>query len=171
VLVEIRNLDNGRRTLARVNDRGPFVENRIVDCSLAAAKALGFVGHGVARVQLRLLDTNADVASILARKARPLVEDAAPPVLTVHAVADRLALVGPPAPHFVTSNTSAPREATRDDLVLRRASVLPFPVLLRAWQWLANTIVGPDGHDGTDRQVRKLLGATGVRGFVHLFTR
>ena len=53
VLVE--NLSNGRSVVVRINDRGPFVRGRIVDLSLAAAKALGMAKDGVARVRLRQL--------------------------------------------------------------------------------------------------------------------
>lgn len=51
----IRNLDNGRTTTVRVNDRGPFVNNRIIDLSYAAAKELGVVGPGTARVYLQTI--------------------------------------------------------------------------------------------------------------------
>lgn len=55
-LVEVVNLDNGRRLVVRINDRGPFIKNRIVDLSKAAAEALGVVGPGVARVELYLVE-------------------------------------------------------------------------------------------------------------------
>ncbi|HUP42848.1 MAG TPA: septal ring lytic transglycosylase RlpA family protein, partial [Thermoanaerobaculia bacterium] len=48
-LLEVRNLDNGRVCLVRVNDRGPFAKGRILDVSFAAAKELGMVGPGTAR--------------------------------------------------------------------------------------------------------------------------
>ncbi|MEW6429396.1 MAG: septal ring lytic transglycosylase RlpA family protein [Thermodesulfobacteriota bacterium] len=51
----VRNLDNGRETVVRVNDRGPFVKDRIVDLSLAAASTLGFDRAGTTRVQLTAL--------------------------------------------------------------------------------------------------------------------
>jgi rare lipoprotein A len=50
--VVVTNLDNGRRAEVRINDRGPFVKNRIIDLSYAAASALGVVGPGTARVRL-----------------------------------------------------------------------------------------------------------------------
>ena len=53
--VEVENLENGRTVIVRVNDRGPFVDDRIVDLSMAAAQALGFVAAGSAEVELRLL--------------------------------------------------------------------------------------------------------------------
>lgn len=48
--VKVKNQDNGRELVVKVNDRGPFHEGRIIDLSYAAAKALGVVKHGVARV-------------------------------------------------------------------------------------------------------------------------
>ncbi|MEM8771141.1 MAG: septal ring lytic transglycosylase RlpA family protein [Pseudomonadota bacterium] len=52
-LVEVENLENGRRTLVRVNDRGPFAKNRIIDLSRQAARTLGFEQQGLARVRVR----------------------------------------------------------------------------------------------------------------------
>jgi len=52
-LVEVTNLDNGRKMVLRVNDRGPFVEGRIIDLSRAAAEELGYRQKGVARVRVR----------------------------------------------------------------------------------------------------------------------
>jgi rare lipoprotein A len=48
----VTNLDNGRSIIVRVNDRGPYVRNRIVDLSIGTAKALSFYGHGLARVRV-----------------------------------------------------------------------------------------------------------------------
>jgi len=54
-VVRVTNLRNGRQTEVRINDRGPFVENRIIDLSLAAARELDMVAMGVAQVRLELL--------------------------------------------------------------------------------------------------------------------
>ncbi len=54
-LVEVTNLENGRRIRVRVNDRGPFVPGRVIDLSEAAAVALGFRERGLARVRVRFL--------------------------------------------------------------------------------------------------------------------
>ncbi len=56
-VVRVTNLDNGRQTEVRIIDRGPFVEGRVIDLSLAAARALDMVASGVARVRLELLAT------------------------------------------------------------------------------------------------------------------
>ena len=50
--LEVVNLENGRTVRVRVNDRGPFAAKRVLDLSEAAAKRLGMVGAGVARVRM-----------------------------------------------------------------------------------------------------------------------
>jgi rare lipoprotein A len=59
-LVEVENLENGRKVMVRVNDRGPFVDDRLIDLSHAAADQLGFTQKGLARVRVRYLN-DADV--------------------------------------------------------------------------------------------------------------
>ncbi len=54
-LVRVTNLDNGRSTVVRINDRGPFKPGRIIDLSRAGAEAIGMVGSGVARVTVEVL--------------------------------------------------------------------------------------------------------------------
>lgn len=50
--VLVTNLENGRRVVVRINDRGPFVPGRIIDLSYAAARALGMLERGVVRVRV-----------------------------------------------------------------------------------------------------------------------
>ena len=49
--LEVRNLRNGRTVIVRVNDRGPFVGNRIIDLSLGAAKELHMIDDGVVDIE------------------------------------------------------------------------------------------------------------------------
>jgi len=49
----VTNLDNGKSVLVRVNDRGPYVNDRIIDLSQASAKELGYLNHGRARVRVQ----------------------------------------------------------------------------------------------------------------------
>ncbi|HKW87414.1 MAG TPA: septal ring lytic transglycosylase RlpA family protein [Candidatus Acidoferrales bacterium] len=51
-VVRVTNLSNGKQTVVRVNDRGPFVANRIIDLSYSAAVALGMIGTGTAPVRI-----------------------------------------------------------------------------------------------------------------------
>lgn len=55
VFVRVENLETGESAVVRVNDRGPFVRGRIIDLSYAAAKRLGVVQHGTARVRIEAL--------------------------------------------------------------------------------------------------------------------
>jgi rare lipoprotein A len=50
--VRVKNLENGRSMIVRVNDRGPFVGGRIIDLSSGAAKQLGFYRQGLAKVKI-----------------------------------------------------------------------------------------------------------------------
>lgn len=54
-LVEVTNLSNGRQIVARLNDRGPFVDGRIIDLSRGSAEALGMLNQGVGEVRVRYL--------------------------------------------------------------------------------------------------------------------
>ena len=53
--VKIKNLDNGKEAVVRVNDRGPFGHNRLIDVSYAAATKLGMLPKGIARVEIQSL--------------------------------------------------------------------------------------------------------------------
>lgn len=67
---EVTHLGNGRKVVVRINDRGPFKDDRIIDLSFAAARALGMVTAGTAEVEVRALVPE-DLAT-----DRPLVETA-----------------------------------------------------------------------------------------------
>lgn len=54
-IVKVTNLENGRSVIVRVNDRGPFVNNRIIDVSKSAAEALGFQTLGTTQVRVEYL--------------------------------------------------------------------------------------------------------------------
>ena len=53
--LQVENLDNGRAVTVTVNDRGPFVKDRILDVSRRAAEKLGMLGPGTARVRITVL--------------------------------------------------------------------------------------------------------------------
>jgi rare lipoprotein A (peptidoglycan hydrolase) len=54
-MVEVTNLENGKKIKVRVNDRGPYVSGRIIDLTPAAADKLGFRGKGVAKVRVKFI--------------------------------------------------------------------------------------------------------------------
>lgn len=57
--VEVTDLDSGKKVRVRINDRGPYAKDRILDLSKAAARELGILTKGTAKVAIRLVDTNA----------------------------------------------------------------------------------------------------------------
>ncbi|MBM3803786.1 MAG: septal ring lytic transglycosylase RlpA family protein [Acidimicrobiia bacterium] len=56
-VVKVNNLSNGKTVAVRINDRGPFVKDRVIDLSYRAAKEIDMVGTGTTRVSLEVLKT------------------------------------------------------------------------------------------------------------------
>ena len=65
-LVRVQNVKNGRSVVVRINDRGPFVEGRVIDLSRAAARAIDMINDGVAPVRLEIvhLEVESDLRTI-----------------------------------------------------------------------------------------------------------
>jgi rare lipoprotein A len=83
--VRVTNLQNGRSVVVRVNDRGPFVDNRIIDLSYSAALKLGVVRNGTAFVEVRSIDPSQPTetlaaAPVTASPVTPAVAPVAPPL-------------------------------------------------------------------------------------------
>lgn len=57
-VVRVKNLENGKSTVVRINDRGPFVSGRIIDCSYKAGKEIGLDKMGIAKVEVIVLDVS-----------------------------------------------------------------------------------------------------------------
>ena len=78
-VVEVTNLENGRKVQVRINDRGPYAQGRIIDLSRAAAERLGFTREGTTRVRVKLLGPAAlaDAGRIELAQAAPADVDAA----------------------------------------------------------------------------------------------
>lgn len=81
--VRVRNLNNGRSVTLRVNDRGPFLDNRLIDLSYAAASRLGIVGSGTGIVEVVGVSADQpDSGSMAAQAPAPaMAEDPAQPRL------------------------------------------------------------------------------------------
>ena len=70
-LVRATNLENGRSVIVRINDRGPFVKNRLIDLSNAAAKQLGYERQGTTRIRMQTLDLPATNTMVASKKVVP----------------------------------------------------------------------------------------------------
>ncbi len=62
-ILKVVNLENGKTVVVRINDRGPFVKNRIIDLSYAAANDLDMINTGTAKVRIQVIEGNADRAA------------------------------------------------------------------------------------------------------------
>jgi rare lipoprotein A len=60
--VRVTNLDTGRSVIVRVNDRGPYVADRVMDLSAGAARVIGLEASGVAPIQMEILERNSTIA-------------------------------------------------------------------------------------------------------------
>ncbi len=55
-VARVTNLDNGKSLILRINDRGPYIDGRILDCSYGAAKKLEFINEGTANVEIKVIE-------------------------------------------------------------------------------------------------------------------
>jgi rare lipoprotein A len=78
--VEVTNLENGKKVIVKVNDRGPFKSDRIIDLSFAAASQLGFANRGTASVQVRALNRHEVPSSKIHHEVILASNDAAPDI-------------------------------------------------------------------------------------------
>jgi rare lipoprotein A len=108
--VRVTNLENGRSVILRVNDRGPFVNERIIDVSRRGAQLLGFQNQGTARVRVQIVGDGGEPAGTTVPRPTTTPEErtagAAAPVGTVTAAP--LPPPGRPAP---APAPAAPRPA------------------------------------------------------------
>lgn len=77
-MLEICNLENGRKVTVRVNDRGPFIPNREIDVSKGAAEKLDMISSGVARVSIRkTAGPSGQASTLLVKTAGPVTTTSA----------------------------------------------------------------------------------------------
>lgn len=102
--VRVTNLENGRVIVVRVNDRGPFHDDRVIDLSYAAAKKLGYAEKGTARVKIEALTSNLepDVANQTAIKLPNNTLPAEAPIQSQQNAAGDLLVMAP-----VTTKTAS----------------------------------------------------------------
>jgi rare lipoprotein A (peptidoglycan hydrolase) len=116
--VEVTDLDNGKRVNVRVTDRGPFVDGRIIDLSLAAARKIEMVGPGTARVKLKVIVAPRGSEKIVTQRAEKAAETQLP--------VSRSAPPAPsPRPAPVSTQTPVAPQGSRDDSA--EISPRPFP--------------------------------------------
>jgi rare lipoprotein A len=169
-MVEVTNLDNGRKLVVRVNDRGPFVGGRVIDLSHAAAHELRFDSQGLARVRVRYVGPAPLEAPGLryASAAKPLYPARAeayatrPHVRAPAANTDEMAFSSPPipqAPIAVAQSTLAP--ITGAELPPLRAAPAVPPIAVAATAGVYRVQAGAFSDRDNARRVANSLGMTG----------
>lgn len=114
-LVRVTNMDNGRSVVLRVNDRGPFVNDRIIDVSEAGASALGFRNKGIANVRVEVISPQQrDQIVRQANAAPPPVQqpEGAPEVIAVPVAAVQAVSLDAPEPIEGEPAAQAPQTQT-----------------------------------------------------------
>ena len=165
--VRVTNLQNGRSCVVRVNDRGPFVGNRIIDLSYTAAAKLDMLRDGTAMVEVRALqpldralDTHLTVASVGALPlATPPSSPAVPPSTAASGSAPSVSAPVPLPSPPVESSAAAPPAAPP---VIKPAPVTSAPVRTLFVQ--AGAFAAPDN---AQRLAEKLRAA----GYSQVFVR
>jgi rare lipoprotein A len=161
-LVRVVNLTNNRELVVRVNDRGPFVGDRLIDLSQEAARQLGFERQGLAPVRVQfvgLADADGEPPQPIPRRARaPLPERPTEPAPQVVATAPAQALKQPPKParqlvaaapvqchgYFIQVGAFAePVRARRMAAELHALQAMPVSLAMPVQDHLARVRLGP----------------------------
>jgi rare lipoprotein A len=170
--VRVTNLQNGRSCVVRVNDRGPFVGNRIIDLSYTAAAKLDMLRDGTAMVEVRVLqpvdpalDTHLTVASVgtLPLASPPSVSSPLPPA-SPPSVSSPVPLPGPSAAATAAAPLATPAVAIPAAVppVIKPAPVTSAPVRTLFVQ--AGAFAAPDNAQRLADKLRS-------EGYTQVFVR
>ncbi|HFD80177.1 MAG TPA: septal ring lytic transglycosylase RlpA family protein, partial [Gammaproteobacteria bacterium] len=148
----VTNLDNGKSVIVKINDRGPFHENRLIDLSYAAAARLGILGKGTGLVELEVIDP----AEYRRQQARPAVMASRPK----HTAAAKAPTATPPSLYLQVGAFSKRDNAERLQARLRKAAIRQPLHISEAWsrdRHLYRVRIGPlPSVESADRLTRLL---------------
>ncbi len=163
----VTNLDNGRSVVLRINDRGPFVDGRIIDLSYAAAARLGILGTGTGRVEVEAIVPKGMHATVAPREgARPASVVAAEAAATTgQTLPPRSSSPAPTATTLQAGAFGSRENAERLAGEIRGQSIEPVRVE-RDWR-LTGSIwrvrIGPLADTETAAMVQRRLHALGIQ--------
>jgi rare lipoprotein A len=176
--VLVTNLENGRQCVVRVNDRGPFVSDRLIDLSYAAATKLGYVGKGTAQVEVTAIDPDDWPPRAIAQGGEqkttkivpPLVLPAPKPSVPLSdTVSDAPAETVPPlaaAGSFYVQAGAFANNYAAENLRTRLANSTGYRVVVQpsqGGQVLYRVRVGPFGSAGEAEQALARVQVDGAR--------
>jgi len=120
-VVRVTNLENGRSLVIRVNDRGPFVNDRIIDLSRRAAQLLGTVKNGTARVRVQVLPEESRVAAQRAKAGGTQLASADAPIKALDVSSQPVATQALPDPMLSKAQSKLyvdPQPVTKTGLIV-----------------------------------------------------
>ncbi len=129
-MVRITNLNNGRQIALRINDRGPFVNNRIIDVSRRGAQLLGFERQGTARVRVEIMDDESRQLAMLADAAATASAQTAAAAPSADVGSPRAAAA--PAGAVTTETLAPPGQPAQSHKSAAAAKPLPVTILGKA---------------------------------------
>lgn len=158
---KVTNLDNGQSVIVRVNDRGPFHGDRLIDLSYAAAKKLGYQSHGTARVEVAAITVKPDGSMFLA--GQPFALEGQP---TKRSSQNNVAVYGDQRGGLFVQLGSFGSRSPAEKLQDRARGVLSSePVRVRSVDTASGRFhrvqVGPFQDEGSARETQNLLEAQG----------
>ena len=163
--VRVTNLENGRELELVVNDRGPFVDGRVIDLSYASARLLGMADNGVARVRVMGIEENPVLANASGKGqvAAPVVASAAPAARKPKALFVEKDISDGPAAAQPTRVAQAPVVAAKPRPEVRQQAALQqAPAGHDAGRYSVQ--VGAFSQDENARKVKDKLVQSGYRG-------
>lgn len=154
--VRVTDLDNGKSVVVKVNDRGPFHSDRIIDLSYAAAAKLGLIGHGTSMVELEVLDPATYTAAAPPPQLPP-PDDSPPEMASVSATP--LPPMGPSSGFLQVGAYIDPINATalRDNLQSQGFSQVQIRVTSRSDTPVHRVLIGPFRSQDDARTTRNRL--------------
>lgn len=149
--VRVTDLDNGKSVIVRVNDRGPFHSDRIIDLSYAAAAKLGLIGHGTSMVEITALDPSDEIP------APP--EQSPTPVGTASVSAMPPSALGPAGGFLQIGAYIDPNNATnlRDNLQSQGFGSIQIRISNRSGTDIHRVLIGPFRDQDEARYTRNRL--------------
>lgn len=143
---KVTNLDNGKSTIVRVNDRGPFHSERLIDLSWAAAVKLGIDQQGTGRVRVEAINVAANSGSHSGQSVAAAL-DSPPPIARNNMLYLQLGAFS--------------QVKSAQDLVARISSQFQWPVAIRPAAPIYRVWLGPFSTDNERNQARQSLADAG----------
>lgn len=166
----VTNVQNGRAVEVRVNDRGPFVGNRVIDLSYGAARVIGLIGPGTGRVRIDVLGSaprqvaaRADAAAALLPPPPPVPSRPTPVPALAEPPRPEPVLASPQTSYAVeiaTFGDSAKAEHLRDVIAHRFPDAQVVPLAARAGRYY-RVLIGPYPLRGVAVARAELIGRLG----------